>query len=111
MRQPECVGHDANIIVGFTIDLLRLPGYLPIVSLVTNHVHCVDYLMAGIGKPDTSEDYTDTETRPAEQRRSAAHVPFLSHTGPPPGASIRIDGLANEYRVVVRLPGFRRDAM
>jgi hypothetical protein len=41
----------------------------------------------------------------------APHEPFLSDAPPPPDSWIAIETSPVEYRLVVRLPGFRRDAM
>ena len=41
----------------------------------------------------------------------APHEPFLSDAPPPPDSWIAVETSPIEYRLVVRLPGFRRDAM
>ncbi|KAG6917328.1 hypothetical protein DXG01_002986 [Tephrocybe rancida] len=38
-------------------------------------------------------------------------APFLSHAPPPPDSWIEVETSAGEYRLVVRLPGFRRDGI
>ncbi|KAG6866370.1 hypothetical protein C0991_005291 [Blastosporella zonata] len=38
-------------------------------------------------------------------------APFLSHLPPPPDSWIEVETSAHEYRLVVRLPGFRRDGI
>lgn len=45
------------------------------------------------------------------RRSRAPHEPFLSDAPPPPDSWIAVETSAVEYRLVVRLPGFRRDAM
>ncbi|KAF8070112.1 hypothetical protein FPV67DRAFT_1393871, partial [Lyophyllum atratum] len=37
--------------------------------------------------------------------------PFLSHAPPPPDSWIEVETSNSEYRLVVRLPGFRRDGI
>ncbi|KAG5638053.1 hypothetical protein H0H81_002087 [Sphagnurus paluster] len=37
--------------------------------------------------------------------------PFLSHAPPPPDSWIQVETLQCEYRLIVRLPGFRRDGI
>ena len=50
--------------------------------------------------------------RPNSTLRSRApHEPFLSDAPPPPDSWIAVETLPVEYRLVARLPGFRRDAM
>ena len=44
-------------------------------------------------------------------RSRAPHEPFLSDAPPPPDSWIAVETSPVEYRLVVRLPGFRRDAM
>ena len=41
----------------------------------------------------------------------APHEPFLSDAPPPPDSWIAVETTPVEYRLVARLPGFRRDAM
>jgi hypothetical protein len=41
----------------------------------------------------------------------APHEPFLNDAPPPPDSWIAVETSAVEYRLVARLPGFRRDAM
>lgn len=41
----------------------------------------------------------------------APHEPFLSDAPPPPDSWIAVETSPVEYRIVARLPGFRRDAM
>lgn len=49
---------------------------------------------------------------PSESRHEAApHEPFLSHGPPPENAWAAIETRANEYRLVVRLPGYNRQSM
>ena len=45
------------------------------------------------------------------RRSRAPHEPFLSDAPPPPDSWIAVETSSVEYRLVVRLPGFRRDAM
>ena len=42
---------------------------------------------------------------------SAPYKPFLAHAPAPQDSYIAVDTKPTEYRLVVRLPGFRRDAM
>ena len=44
-------------------------------------------------------------------RSRAPHEPFLSDAPPPPDSWIAVETSPVEYRLVARLPGFRRDAM
>jgi hypothetical protein len=44
-------------------------------------------------------------------RSRAPYEPFLSDAPPPPDSWIAVETSPVEYRLVVRLPGFRRDAM
>jgi hypothetical protein len=41
----------------------------------------------------------------------APHEPFLNDAPPPPDSWIAVETTPVEYRLVVRLPGFRRDGM
>ena len=41
----------------------------------------------------------------------APHEPFLSDAPPPPDSWIAVETSPGEYRLIARLPGFRRDAM
>jgi hypothetical protein len=41
----------------------------------------------------------------------APHEPFLSDAPPPPDSWIAVETSSGEYRLIARLPGFRRDAM
>jgi hypothetical protein len=51
-------------------------------------------------------------TRHNSTRSSRApHEPFLSDAPPPPDSWIAVETTPVEYRLVARLPGFRRDAM
>lgn len=45
------------------------------------------------------------------RRSRAPHEPFLSDAPPPPDSWIAVETSPVEYRLVVRLPGFRREAM
>lgn len=45
------------------------------------------------------------------KRRSAPYEPFLSHEPPPKDSYITVETTDVEYRLIVRLPGYRRDAM
>jgi hypothetical protein len=50
--------------------------------------------------------------RPNSFRRSyAPHEPFLCDAPPPPDSWLAVETSPIEYRLVARLPGFRRDAM
>jgi HSP20 family molecular chaperone IbpA len=40
-----------------------------------------------------------------------AYEPFLSHAPPPADSWIEVETTAGEYRLNVRLPGFRRDGI
>lgn len=42
---------------------------------------------------------------------TAPYKPFLAHAPAPQDSVIAVDTKSTEYRLVVRLPGFRRDAM
>ena len=49
---------------------------------------------------------------PAEERDpSTPYIPFLSNRPPSENTYIAVETLADEYRLHVRLPGYRRDAM
>ncbi|KAI0305709.1 hypothetical protein B0F90DRAFT_1603992, partial [Multifurca ochricompacta] len=39
------------------------------------------------------------------------HEPFLSDAPPPPDSWIAVETSPGEYRLIARLPGFRRDAI
>lgn len=43
--------------------------------------------------------------------RQRAFEPFLSHAPPPADSWIEVETRAGEYRLNVRLPGFKRDAI
>jgi hypothetical protein len=45
------------------------------------------------------------------RRSHAPHEPFLCDAPPPPDSWIAVETSPVEYRLVARLPGFRRDAM
>jgi hypothetical protein len=47
----------------------------------------------------------------ADKRRSAPYMPFLNHAPPPKGTYIAVETIDGEYRLIVRLPGFKRDCM
>lgn len=53
------------------------------------------------GPPDSKE----------ENRKSAPYEPFLSHAPPPADAHIHVESTDQEYRLIVKLPGYKRDAM
>ena len=42
---------------------------------------------------------------------SAPYLPFLSHAPPPKDSYISVETMDGEYRLIVRLPGFKRDCM
>ena len=42
---------------------------------------------------------------------AAPYEPFLAHAPPPQDSYIAVDTRPTEYRLVVRLPGFKRDSM
>ncbi|EPQ56949.1 hypothetical protein GLOTRDRAFT_115074 [Gloeophyllum trabeum ATCC 11539] len=44
-------------------------------------------------------------------RRPAPYEPFLSHAPPPGDSWIAVETSQREYRLIVRLPGFRRDGI
>ncbi|KAI0946328.1 hypothetical protein AcV7_010334 [Taiwanofungus camphoratus] len=46
-----------------------------------------------------------------ERRPRAPHEPFLAHSPPPQDSYIAVETKPREYRLLVRLPGFRRDAI
>lgn len=46
-----------------------------------------------------------------ENRKSAPYEPFLSHAPPPADAHIHVESTDQEYRLIVKLPGYKRDAM
>ncbi|KAH9942380.1 uncharacterized protein BXZ73DRAFT_74646 [Epithele typhae] len=50
---------------------------------------------------------------PLSQARgpAAPYEPFLAHAPPPQDSYVAVDTRPTEYRLVVRLPGFRRDAI
>lgn len=52
-----------------------------------------------------------TPPPPEERDPSTPYVPFLSHGPPSEETYIAVETLADEYRLHVRLPGYRRDAM
>lgn len=54
----------------------------------------------------------DTEDAPRSSgRRSAPYEPFLSHAPPPADSWIEVETTQQEYKLNVRLPGFKRDAI
>lgn len=53
---------------------------------------------------------TQAERRGEDADRRAPHDSFLCHT-PPPDTWIAVETSPSEYRLVVRLPGFRRDGI
>ena len=64
--------------------------------------------------PFSEEDETDGNRENASRdgkRRSAPYEPFLSHAPPPADAYITVETTDVEYRLIVRLPGYRRDCM
>ena len=48
---------------------------------------------------------------PTNDAPNRAYEPFLSHAPPPADSWIEVETTAGEYRLNVRLPGFRRDAI
>lgn len=50
-------------------------------------------------------------TPPPPPLSNAAHEPFLSHAPPPQDSYIAVETSPSEYRLIVRLPGYRRDSM
>ena len=60
--------------------------------------------------PPTILDPPPAQTNSVRRSR-APHEPFLSDAPPPPDSWIAVETSPVEYRLVVRLPGFRRDAM
>lgn len=47
----------------------------------------------------------------ANPRTQAPYEPFLSHAPPPEDSWIAVETSQTEYKLIVRLPGFRRDGM
>jgi HSP20 family molecular chaperone IbpA len=63
--------------------------------------------------PEPGDDFLQTGSlsqNDAHQRR-APHVPFLSHGPPPADSYIEVETTLRDYRLLVRLPGFTRDAI
>jgi hypothetical protein len=46
-----------------------------------------------------------------KERPQAAYEPFLNHAPPPDGSWIAVETSQEEYMLIARLPGFKRDAM
>ncbi|KDQ57402.1 hypothetical protein JAAARDRAFT_193736 [Jaapia argillacea MUCL 33604] len=66
---------------------------------------------SGIPKSAPPTILTPSPLESRRSRRSAAYEPFLSHAPPPIDSWIAVETLAREYRLLVKLPGFRRDAI
>ncbi|KDQ57400.1 hypothetical protein JAAARDRAFT_263162 [Jaapia argillacea MUCL 33604] len=66
---------------------------------------------SGIPQPAPPTILTPPLPESRSSRRSAAYEPFLSHAPPPIDSWIAVETLAREYRLLVRLPGFKRDAI
>lgn len=50
-------------------------------------------------------------TPPPPPQHNAPHEPFLSHAPPPSDSYIAVETSQGEYRLIVRLPGYRRDSI
>ena len=62
--------------------------------------------------PPPADGIDDEKSDSSEgKRRSAPYEPFLSHAPPPKDTYITVETTDVEYRLIVRLPGYRRDAM
>ncbi|KIP06504.1 hypothetical protein PHLGIDRAFT_72607 [Phlebiopsis gigantea 11061_1 CR5-6] len=53
----------------------------------------------------------NSEPRRNAPPANAAHEPFLSHAPPPQDSYIAVETSPSEYRLIVRLPGYRRDSI
>ncbi|KAJ6521948.1 hypothetical protein DFH09DRAFT_938750 [Mycena vulgaris] len=71
--------------------------------------------------PETPDDVRDPQQAEAPSRASssssrtrssgASYEPFLSHAPPPVDSWIEVETTQAEYRLIVRLPGFKRDGI
>ena len=52
-----------------------------------------------------------TPPPPPRADAGSAHEPFLSHAPPPQDSYIAVETSASEYRLIINLPGYRRDSM
>lgn len=62
-------------------------------------------------EPSILEDDPEEAKEREGKRQSAPYEPFLSHAPPPADSYITVETCEVEYRLIVRLPGYRRDAM
>lgn len=61
--------------------------------------------------PPTILPHPPNETASEGARNRAPYEPFLSHAPPPEDSWIAVETSMTEYRLIVRLPGFRRDGI
>ncbi|THU94178.1 hypothetical protein K435DRAFT_668920 [Dendrothele bispora CBS 962.96] len=60
---------------------------------------------------NNSQQQQQQQHQQENHRDSPAYAPFLSHLPPPADSWIEVETRATEYRLNVRLPGFKRDGI
>lgn len=68
------------------------------------------HFTSGYGSPSTAAP-TYFSTTTYHSQHVAPYLPFLSHAPPPADSYIEVETTPGEYRLNVRLPGFRRDGI
>ncbi|KAL5507232.1 hypothetical protein ACEPAH_6688 [Sanghuangporus vaninii] len=61
--------------------------------------------------PPPTDGFSNESSESIGKRRAAPHEPFLSHAPPPADTYITVETTETEYRLIVRLPGYNRDAI
>ncbi|KAI5120662.1 hypothetical protein M0805_007999 [Coniferiporia weirii] len=61
--------------------------------------------------PPPDEQGHERQVSKEGNRNSAPYEPFLSHAPPPADSYITVETTEAEYRLIVRLPGYRRDCI
>ncbi|KAJ7141399.1 hypothetical protein C8R44DRAFT_604424 [Mycena epipterygia] len=64
----------------------------------------------GTGAPSNSNNRASSSSGGTRASR-ASYEPFLSHAPPPVDSWIEVETTPGEYRLIVRLPGFKRDGI
>ncbi|KAL5528378.1 hypothetical protein ACEPAF_7514 [Sanghuangporus sanghuang] len=61
--------------------------------------------------PPPTDGFSNESSESIGKRRAAPYEPFLSHAPPPADTYITVETTETEYRLIVRLPGYNRDAI
>ncbi|KAL5485155.1 hypothetical protein ACEPAI_7797 [Sanghuangporus weigelae] len=61
--------------------------------------------------PPPTDGSSNESSESIGKRRAAPYEPFLSHAPPPADTYITVETTETEYRLIVRLPGYNRDAI